>query len=69
MSTAGRRRIAAAQNARWAALKKTGTTKGATTTKSAGVRHVSAAARRKMAAAQKARWAKIRAAGKQKKAA
>jgi len=66
MSVAGRRRIAAAQRARWAKLKgkKAGATKSATTGTAGGTRHVSAAARRKMAAAQKARWAKVRAAKK-----
>jgi len=44
--------------------KKAGATKGVTTAKTGGTRHVSAVARRKMAAAQKARWAKIRAAKK-----
>src|SRR5512146_590194 len=58
MSAAGRRRIAAAQRARWAKLKAK-RLQGAK-------RRVSAAARNRMAAAQRARWAKIRA---EKKAA
>jgi hypothetical protein len=57
MSAAGRKRIAAAQRARWAKVKGT---KGAV----AGpkpTRTLSAAARKKIAAAQRARWAKVKA--------
>jgi hypothetical protein len=53
LSPAARRRIAAAQRARWARVK-AGNSK-------AGSRVVSLAARRKMAAAQRARWARVRA--------
>jgi hypothetical protein len=58
LSVAARRRIAAAQRARWARVKA-----GKNETNSAGSRTsiVSLAARRKMAAAQKARWARVRA--------
>ena len=52
MSAAGRRRIAAAQRARWAKLKQTRLQRGKRT--------VSAAARNRMAAAQRARWAKLK---------
>ena len=51
ISAAGRRRIAAAQRARWANVKG----------KVAPKRTMSASSRRKIAAAQKRRWAKVRA--------
>jgi hypothetical protein len=55
ISAAGRKRIAAAQRARWAKIRgKAGTPK----------RTMSASSRRKIAAAQTARWAKTRAKGK-----
>jgi len=54
MSVAGRKRVAAAQRARWA--KQKAGSKPATPK-----RTMSAAARRKIAAAQRKRWAKIRA--------
>ena len=57
ISAAGRKRIAAAQRARWAKQKQTQKPK----------RTMSASARRKIAAAQRARWATIRA-GKKKAA-
>jgi hypothetical protein len=57
ISAAGRKRIAAAQRARWAKQKQTQKPK----------RTMSASARKKIAAAQRARWAKLRAG--QKKAA
>jgi hypothetical protein len=57
MSAAGRKRIAAAQRARWAKTKQAQKPK----------RTMSASARRKIAAAQRARWAKAKA--QQKKAA
>jgi hypothetical protein len=61
MSAAGRRKIAAAQRARWARLK---------AKRLHGAKHrASAAARNRMAAAQRARWAQIRAEKKQKPAA
>ena len=53
MSAAGRKRIAAAQRARWAKVKGTSEV---TTPK----RTMSASSRRKIAAAQRARWAKVR---------
>jgi hypothetical protein len=59
MSEEGRRRIAAAQRARWAKLKGT-----ASAPAQAKKRTMSAAARRKIAAAAKARWARVRAAKK-----
>jgi hypothetical protein len=60
-SAASRRKMAAAQKARWA---KFTTNSEANTSKSTRV--ISASARRKMAAAQKARWAKFRAGKKAK---
>jgi len=54
LSAAARRRIAAAQRARWARVK-------AGNSKKPVARVLSAAARRKIAAAQRARWAKVRA--------
>lgn len=60
MSAAGRRRIAAAQRARWAKLKaprQPRQTKKAT-------RGMSVAARRRIARAQRIRWAKLKAAKK-----
>jgi hypothetical protein len=57
ISAAGRKRIAAAQRARWAKTKQAQKPK----------RTMSASARRKIAAAQRARWAKAKAG--QKKAA
>jgi len=59
MSAAARRKIAAAQRARWARTRRA---EG-----SAPVRTMSQAVRKKIAAAQRARWAKTRA--QQKKAA
>jgi len=56
MSAAGRRRIAAAQRARWAKIKGRKVVSIAT-----HKRTMSPAARRKIAAAQKARWAQWRA--------
>jgi hypothetical protein len=53
ISAAGRKRIAAAQRARWAKVK--GEAKGATPK-----RTMSASSRRKIAAAQRRRWAKFR---------
>ena len=59
VSAAARRKMAAAQRARWAKVKRAEA--------SAPVRTISQAARRKIASAQRARWAKVRA--RQKKAA
>jgi len=68
VSAAWRRRMAAAQRARWAKLRKPpqSVTVGSASA-SAPQKHLSLAARRKIAAAQRARWAKVRA--QQKKAA
>ena len=67
LSLSARRRIAAAQRARWAkvrAQKKAGSTSALASPKPRRV--LSMGARRRIAAAQRARWAKVRA---QKKAA
>ena len=53
ISAAGRKRIAAAQRARWAKVRGKA--------KVAPKRTMSASSRRKIAAAQRARWAKVRA--------
>src|SRR6267154_6299942 len=70
ISAASRRKMALAQKARWASVRKQ-SQPAATVAKATGAtpakRTMSAAARRKIAATQKARWAKIRA--QQKKAA
>ena len=57
ISASGRRRIAAAQRARWAKLKAKNVVSIAT--KPAN-RTMSASARRKIAAAQRARWARLK---------
>jgi hypothetical protein len=70
VSAASRRKMALAQRARWARIRKEAQpVAGATKTTGLAIvkRTMSAAARRKIAAAQKTRWAKVRAA--QKKAA
>src|SRR5438477_7767045 len=62
ISAAGRARIAAAQRARWAKVRRNGGQKqvvGMPKKKT-----MSAAARRKIATAQRARWAKVKAAQK-----
>jgi hypothetical protein len=70
ISAASRRKMALAQKARWASIRK-GSQPVAVAAKKTGSapakRTMSASARRKIAAAQKARWAKIRA--KEKKMA
>jgi hypothetical protein len=53
ISAAGRKRIAAAQRARWARVRGKATV-------ATPKRTMSAASRRKIAAAQRARWAKVR---------
>lgn len=63
MSRAGRARIAAAQRARWAKVKRNG--KAAPATPKKKDRRSSPAVRAKLAAAARARWAKAKAAGKQ----
>jgi hypothetical protein len=60
MSAAGRARMAAAQQARWA--KQHGTKPGKTT--ATRKRTMSAAARKRLAQLAKARWAKAKAAGR-----
>jgi DNA-binding PucR family transcriptional regulator len=70
ISAASRRKMAHAQQARWAKVRKESQPAAAVakTTDSAPVKHtMSASARRKVAAAQRARWAKVKAG--QKKAA
>lgn len=68
VSAASRRRMAAAQKARWARLRKPpqSVTAGSASAE-APQKNLSLAARRKVAAAQRARWAKVRV--RQKKAA
>ena len=66
LSAAGRARIAAAQRARWAKVRRNGGHKH-NVVSMPKKKTMSAAARRKIAAAQRARWAKVKAA--QKKAA
>jgi hypothetical protein len=64
ISAASRRKMAAGQRARWAAVR-TGPKPATEVAKTTGSAHVkrtmSASARRRIAAAQKARWAKLRA--------
>jgi hypothetical protein len=69
ISAASRRKMAQAQKARWANVRKESQpVKAAKTKASAPKKHtMSASARRKIAAAQRARWAKVKAG--QKKAA
>jgi hypothetical protein len=70
ISAASRRKMALAQRARWASIRKRSQPVVAvakTTGSAPAKRTMSASARRKIAAAQKARWAKIRA--QEKKAA
>ena len=74
MSAAGRARVAAAQKARWAAIKAKAAVKPATGVVVAkpavkpvvkpAKRKMSAAAKAKLSAAAKLRWAKVKAAGK-----
>jgi hypothetical protein len=63
ISAASRRKMALAQKARWANVRKQSQSVSAvkTTITAPAKRTMSASARRKIAAAQKARWAKIRA--------
>jgi hypothetical protein len=69
ISAASRRKMALAQKARWASIRKQSqpVLVGKTAVSAPAKRTMSASARRKIAAAQKARWAKVRA--EQKKAA
>ena len=66
ISAASRRKMALAQKARWASIRKQSqpTAVAKTTGSAPAKRTMSASARRKIAAAQKARWAKFRAAKK-----
>jgi hypothetical protein len=67
ISAASRRKMALAQKARWASLRKQSqpiAVVAKSTISAPAKRTMSASARRKIAAAQKARWAKIRAAKK-----
>jgi len=66
LSAGARRRIGAAQRARWAKVRAQEKGGKITTTVAAPKRVMSIGARRRIAAAQRARWAKVRA---QKKAA
>jgi hypothetical protein len=63
MSAAGRARIAAAQRARWAKVRRNGVQKQNVVSMPKRKR-MSVAARKKIAAAQRARWAKVKAAEK-----
>jgi len=67
VSAASRRKMALAQRARWAGLRKQSqsVSAGKTTSSAPAKRTMSASARRKIAAAQKARWARVKA-GKKK---
>jgi len=70
VSAASRRKMALAQRARWAKVRKgpkPAAGKAKTTGSAPAKRTMSASARKKIAAAQRARWAKVKAA--QKKAA
>jgi hypothetical protein len=69
ISAASRRKMALAQKARWASIRKQSQPilVGKTTVSAPAKRTMSASARRKIATAQKARWARVRA--EQKKAA
>jgi hypothetical protein len=60
MSAAARRRIAAAQRARWAKFRKPSSAANARTSKP-GSHRISAAGRKRIAAAARARWARVRA--------
>ena len=63
ISVAGRAKIAAAQRARWAKVRRNGGQKH-NVVSMPKKKTMSAAARRKIAAAQRARWAKVKAAQK-----
>src|SRR6266571_7497933 len=64
MSAAGRARIAAAQKARWARVKRNSSFAGRATAK--GKRKVSASVRARLSAIARKRWAAIRRAGKKR---
>ena len=63
LSAAARARIAAAQRARWAKVRRKGGQKQSVV-RMPNKKTMSAAARKKIAAAQRARWAKVKAAKK-----
>jgi hypothetical protein len=67
VSAASRRKMALAQKARWASVRKQSVSVGKTSNSAPAKRTISAAGRKRIAAAQRARWAKVRA--QQKKAA
>jgi len=60
MSVAARRRIAAAQRARWAKVRARSAGKAESKAGPKSKRVLSAAGRKRIAAAQRARWAKVR---------
>ena len=64
ISAAGRARIAAAQRARWAKVRRNGGQKHNNVVSMPKKKTMSAAARKKIAAAQRTRWAKVKAAQK-----
>jgi|ERR1035438_5518906 hypothetical protein len=65
VSAASRRKMALAQKARWASIRKQPqSVAGKSQTSAPAKRTMSAAARKRIATAQKARWAKVRAANK-----
>jgi hypothetical protein len=64
ISAVSRRKMALAQKARWASIRKGSRPVVAKLVGSAPKRKISAAGRKRIAAAQRARWAKIRAAKK-----
>ena len=61
ISAASRGKMALAQKARWAGIRKGSISAANTTSSSPSRRTMSAAGRKRIAAAQRARWAKIRA--------
>lgn len=64
MSPAARAKIAAAQRARWAKVKRSPEATVAAKVAKSPTRKISAAGRASISAAAKARWAKVKAAGK-----
>jgi hypothetical protein len=61
VSAASRRKMALAQKARWAGIRKQSQSAGRTHSSAPAKRTISAAGRKRIAAAQRARWAKVRA--------
>jgi hypothetical protein len=68
VSAAARRRMARAQRARWAKVRKRTESTGKVVSVIPGKRTLSIASRRKIAAAQRARWAQVRAQQRKKAA-